>query len=97
MSRRIKCHRVAHHFSHECVDIGADFGMGLLNVTRTLDRAARFPGYPPKEVRTGNGLEISCLVFLTWTQKHGTKHVLIEPACSNQNAYIESFNGTLRY
>jgi putative transposase len=33
---------------------------------------------------------------MTWTQKHGIKHILIEPGCPTQNAYIESFNGTFR-
>jgi putative transposase len=33
---------------------------------------------------------------MTWTQKHGIKHILIEPGSPTQNAYIESFNGTFR-
>jgi len=95
VSRRIKCLTVADDFSHECVDIGVDFGIGGLYVTRLLDRAATFRGYP-KEVRTDNGPEFTCRAFLTWTQKHGIKHILIEPGSPTQNAYIESFNGTFR-
>ena len=30
---------------------------------------------------------------MTWTQKHGNEHILIEPGNPTQNAYIESFNG----
>jgi putative transposase len=33
---------------------------------------------------------------MTWAQKHGIKHILIEPGSPTQNAYIESFNGTFR-
>ena len=55
VSRRIKCLTVADDFSHECVDIGVDFGIGGLYVTWLLDRAATFRGYP-KEVRTDNEL-----------------------------------------
>jgi putative transposase len=33
---------------------------------------------------------------MTWTQKHGIQHILIEPGSPTQNAYIEGFNGTLR-
>ncbi len=44
--RRIKCLTVADDFSHECVDIAVDFGMGGTYVTRILDQAARFRGYP---------------------------------------------------
>ena len=95
VSRRIKCLTVADDFSHECVDITADFGIGGAYVTRLLDRAATFRGYP-QQVRTDNGPEFTCRAFMTWTQKHGIKHILIEPGSPTQNAYIESFNGTFR-
>jgi transposase InsO family protein len=64
-------------------------------VTRLLDRAATFQGYP-KEVRTDNGPEFTFGAFMTWAQKHGIKHILIEPSSPTQNAYIESFYGTFR-
>ena len=95
VSRRIKCLTVADDFSHECVDITADYGIGGAYVTRLLDRAATFRGYP-QEVRTDNGPEFTCRAFMTWTQKHGIRHILIEPGSPTQNAYIESFNGTFR-
>jgi putative transposase len=95
ISRRIKCLTVADDFSRECVDITADFGIGGEYVTRLLDRAAMFRGYP-KAVRTDNGPEFTCRAFMTWAQKHGIKHILIEPGSPTQNAYIESFNGTFR-
>ena len=95
VSRRIKCLTVADDFSHECVDITADFGIGGDYVTRLLDRAATFRGYP-HAVRTENGPEFTCRAFMTWAQKHGIKHILIEPGSPTQNAYIESFNGTFR-
>ena len=94
-SRSFKCLTVADDFSHECVDISADFGIGGEYVTRLLDRAATFRGYP-KQIRTDNGPEFTCGAFMTWTQKHGIKHILIEPGSPTQNAYIESFNGTSR-
>ena len=42
--RRIKLLTVADDFSHECVTIAADFGIGGEYVTRLLDEAARFRG-----------------------------------------------------
>lgn len=95
VTRRIKCLTVADDFSHECVDIAVDFGIGGAYVTRLLDRAAMFRGYP-KAVRTDNGPEFTSRAFMTWAQKHGIKHILIEPGSPTQNAYIESFNGTFR-
>ena len=55
VSRRIKCLTVADDFTRECVDITADFGIGGEYVTRLLDRAATFRGYP-QAIRTVTGL-----------------------------------------
>ena len=77
------------------VDITADFGVGGTYVMRLLDRGATFRGYP-KDVRTDNGPEFTGRVFMTWAQKHGIKHIFIEPDSPTQNAYIERFNGPFR-
>ena len=53
--RRLKCLTVADDFSHECVDITVDYGIGGEYVTRSLDGAATFRGYP-RAVRTDNVL-----------------------------------------
>jgi putative transposase len=92
---RFKCLTVADDFSHECVDITADFGIGGQYVTRLLDRAALFRGYP-KAVRTDNGPEFTSRAFIGWAQSHGIRHLLIEPGRPMQNGYIESFNGKFR-
>lgn len=44
--RRIKFLTVADDSSHECVQIGADFGISGAYVTRLLDETARFRSYP---------------------------------------------------
>ena len=93
--RRLKCLTVADDFSHECVDIATDYGIGGLYVTRLLDRAALFRGYPVA-VRTDNGPEFTSRAFMAWAQTHGIRHILIEPGRPMQNGYIESFNGKFR-
>ena len=93
--RRIKFLTVADDFSHECVDITADWGISGLYVTRLLDRAAIFRGYP-LAVRTDNGPEFTSRAFMAWALSHGVRHILIEPGRPMQNGYIESFNGKLR-
>jgi putative transposase len=93
--RRIKFLTVADDFSHECVDITVDWGISGLYVTRLLDRAALFRGYP-LAVRTDNGPEFTSRAFMAWAQSHGIRHILIEPGRPMQNGYIESFNGRLR-
>ena len=93
--RRLKCLTVADDFSHECVDIATDYGISGLYVTRLLDQAAIFRGYP-NVVRTDNGPEFTSRAFMGWAQTHGIRHILIEPGRPMQNGYIESFNGKFR-
>ena len=93
--RRLKYLTVADDFSHECVEIAVDFGISGQYVTRVLDRAARFRGYP-LAVRTDNGPEFTSRVFMAWAQSRGIRHILIQPGRPMQNGYIESFNGKFR-
>lgn len=86
---------MADDFSHECVDIAVDFGLSGQYVTRLLDRAALFRGYPAA-VRTDNGPEFTCRAFIAWAHSHGVRHILIQPGRPMQNGYIESFNGKFR-
>jgi putative transposase len=72
-----------------------DFGISGEYVTRVLDRAARFRGYP-QVVRTDNGPEFTSRAFMAWALAHGIRHVLIQPGRPMQNGYIESFNGKFR-
>jgi len=93
--RRLKCLTVADDFSHECVEIGVDYGISGQYVTRLLDQAAVFRGYP-RIVRTDNGPEFTSRAFMAWAQSHGIRHFLIQPGRPMQNGYIESFNGKFR-
>lgn len=65
--RRIKCLTVADDFSHDCISIWVDWGISGQYVTRLLDQAAVFRGYP-LTVRTDNGLEFTSRAFMGWTQ-----------------------------
>ncbi len=69
---------MADDFSHESVDIVVDFGISGPYVTRVLDRAALFRGYP-QAVCTDTGPEFASRAFMTWTQAHGIRHILILP------------------
>jgi putative transposase len=93
--RRIKCLTVADDFSHESVEIAVDYGISGQYVTRILDRAAVFRGYP-LAVRTDNGPEFTSLAFMGWASSHGIQHILIQPGRPMQNGYIESFNEKFR-
>ncbi len=87
---------MADDFSHEYVVNAVDLEISSQYVTRLLDQAAIFRGYPVA-VRTDNGPEFTSRAFLAWTTLHGIRHILIQPGRPMQNGYIESFNGKFRY
>ncbi len=93
--QRIKCLTVADDFSHEGVSLSVDWGISGQYVTRLLDQAAVFRGYP-LAVRTDNGPEFTSRAFMGWVQTHGIRHILIEPGRPMQSGYIERFNGKFR-
>jgi putative transposase len=86
---------VADDFTHESVEMAVDYGISGHYVTRILDRAAVFRGYP-RAVRTDNGPEFTSRAFMGWASGHGILHILIQPGRPMQNGYIESFNGKFR-
>jgi putative transposase len=93
--RRLKCLTVSDDFSHECVDNAVGCGISGEYVTRLLDRAAVFRGYP-SAARTDNGPEFRSRAFMAWPQGHRVRQFLIAPGRPTQNGYIESFNGKFR-
>jgi putative transposase len=82
-------------FSRECIDIAVDHGIGGEYVTRVLERAGQFRGYP-QALRTDQGPEFTSRALLAWLNGRGIKHLLIDAGSPTQNAYIESFNGKFR-
>lgn len=93
--RRIKVLTIVDDFSKESVDLVADFGISGHYVTRVLDQAARFRGYP-KAIRTDQGPEFTGKALDQWAYKHGVQLKLIQAGKPTQNAFIESFNGRFR-
>jgi Integrase core domain/HTH-like domain len=77
--RLIKCLTIADDFSHECIEIAVDLSMPGAYVTRVLERAVRFRGYP-QPIRTDNGPEFTCGAFMAWMQSRGIQHILIQRA-----------------
>ena len=93
--RRLKCFAVVDDFSRESVVLDVHYGISGQYVTRLLDQAALFRGYP-KAIRTDNGPEFTSRAFMAWALLHGITHLLIQPGRPMQNGYIESFNGKFR-
>lgn len=93
--RRIKVLTIVDDFSKESVDLAVDFGISGHYVTRVLDQAARFRGYP-KAIRTDQGPEFTGKALDQWACLHGVQLKLIQAGKPTQNAFIESFNGRFR-
>lgn len=93
--RRIKTLAIVDDCTKEVIDLVTDFGISGQYVTRILDRAARFRGYP-KAIRTDQGPEFTGRALDQWAYEHGVQLKLIQPGKPTQNAYIESFNGKFR-
>src|SRR3569832_1319680 len=93
--RRLICLTIADDFCHELIEVAVDHGIGGAYVTRVLEQAARFRGYP-RAIRTVGGPEFTSRAFLTWMQTRRIDHLLIAPGKPTQYAYIESFNGKFR-
>lgn len=77
------------------MSIAVDWGISGQYVTRLLEQAAIFRGYP-QEMRTDNGPQFTSRAFMAWASTHGFRHILIEPGRLMQNGYVESFNGKFR-
>ena len=93
--RRIKVLTIVDDFSKEAIDLVADFGISGQYVTRVLDQAARFRGYP-KAIRTDQGPEFTGKALDQWAYKHRIQLKMIQAGKPTQNAFIESFNGRFR-
>ena len=93
--RRIKVLTIVDDFSKGAIDLTVDFGISGHYVTRVLDQAARFRGYP-KAIRTDQGPEFTGKALDQWAYQHGVQLKLIQAGKPTQNAFIESFNGRFR-
>jgi len=93
--RRIKVLTIVDDCTKEAIDLAVDFGISGHYVTRVLDQAARFRGYPAA-IRTDQGPEFTGRALDQWAYENGVQLKLIQPGKPTQNAYIESFNGKFR-
>lgn len=73
----------------------ADTGILGARVARELDALVRVYGKPTCSV-SDNGTAFTCRATLTWAGKNDVDWHFIDPGKSQQNAFIESFNGSLR-
>ena len=81
--------------TRECPGIEVDFSLPAERVVRVLERLAQTRGLPHAIV-CDNGPEFAGQVLDEWAHARGVLLDFIEPGKPVQNAFAESFNGTLR-
>ncbi len=81
--------------TRECPVIEVDVSLSGERVTRVLDRLASTRGLP-QTIVCDNGPEFTSAVLDQWAHARGVMLDFIDPGKPVQNAFVESFNGTLR-
>src|SRR5687768_7024951 len=94
--RVFRCLTVVDDFARECPLIAVDASLSGARVADALDRLAGRRGLPAWIV-CDNGPEFTSRAFLAWTPRRGVRLQFIRPGTPVENAFVESFNGRVRY
>lgn len=93
--RRFRCLTVLDEHTRECLAIHVAHSIPAVRVIDVLE-ALRAERGLPEVIITDNGSEFTSRAFDAWAYARGVKIEYIQPGKPVQNAFIESFNGTLR-
>jgi putative transposase len=94
-SRRFRILVVNDDCCRENLGLIADTSISGARVARELDAMVRLYGKPDSIV-SDNGTEFTSKAILKWAKDNGVEWHYIDPGKPQQNAFIESFNGSLR-
>jgi putative transposase len=94
-SRKFRILAVIDDCTRECLCLIADTSLSCARVARELSALIRIYGQPAGIVRD-NGTEFTRRAILKWADENTVPWHHIDPGKPQQNAFIESFNGSLR-
>ena len=94
-SRRFRILAVNDDCCRENLALVADTSISGARVARELDALVRLYG-KPESIVSDNGTEFTSTAILKWAKDNGVEWHYIDPGKPQQNAFIESFNGSLR-
>ena len=94
-SRRFRVLAVNDDCCRENLALIADTSISGARVARELDALVRLHG-TPESIVTDNGTEFTSQAILKWAKDNGVGWHYIDPGKPQQNAFIESFIGSLR-
>lgn len=93
--RRLRCLTVVDDFTRQAVAIEVSHSIPGERVAEVLDRAGLRRGLPGTIV-CDNGPEFTSRCLDQWAHDRGIELSFIRPGKPVENAFVESFNGTLR-
>ena len=94
-SRKFRILAVIDDCTRECLCLVADTSLSGARVARKLSALIRLYGKPGCIV-SDNGTEFTSRAILKWADENEVPWHYIDPGKPQQNAFIESFNGSLR-
>ncbi|MDP7151602.1 MAG: IS3 family transposase [Paracoccaceae bacterium] len=94
-SRKFRILAVNDDCCRENLCLMADTSISGARVARELDALVRIYGKPASIV-SDNGTELTSRAVLKWANENDVEWHYIDPGKPQQNAFIESFNGSLR-
>ena len=93
--KRFRALTVVDLFTRECLAVEPGQSLGGADVVNILSRIAMQPG-APKRIHCDNGSEFAARLVDLWAYTNGVVMEYSRPGKPTDNAWIESFNGTLR-
>ena len=93
--KRFRALTVVDLFTRECLAIEPGQSLGGVDVVNVLRRTAAVRG-APKRIHCDNGSEFAGRLVDLWAYANGVVMEYSRPGKPTDNAWIESFNGTLR-
>lgn len=93
--RKLRMLNIIDDCTRRCLRIEVDTSVSGERVARTLDQVVELHG-KPQSLLMDNGPEFISRKMDEWAYRNNVRLQFIEPGKPTQNAYVESFNGTLR-
>ncbi len=93
--RRFRCLTLIDSCTRECLAISVAYSLPRTAVIVALDAILGVRGRPTR-LSLDNGNEFRSRVFDAWAADRGITLQFIQPGKPEQNAHVESFNGTFR-
>ncbi len=94
--RNFRLFNVIDDFNREALGMEIDFSLRSARVIRALEQIIEWRAKPTAS-RCDNGPENISALIQAWAARHGIRIDYIQTGQSQQNAYVERFNRTVRY